>query len=352
MNKIIEEDLQDILKNLAKESKELSGRTILITGASGFLGNYFIALFALLNRNLKKPIKVIALDNLITGSKKNIAGPIRDKNIKFIKHDVIKPFKYNDKIDYIIHAAGIASPVYYQKYPIQTIDVATLGTRNTLELARKKRVKSFVFFSSSEIYGDPSPDFIPTPETYRGHVSSIGPRSCYDESKRLGEALSMSYFNFYNVPVKIIRPFNVYGPGMKLNDYRVIPTFLGNALKNKELPIHGTGQQTRTYCYISDAIVGFMKVLLSKSSGEVYNIGNDDNEIDLMGLANVVSETFGHRVKLAKIPYPASYPADEPTRRCPDLTRARTKLNYNPKIDLKTGIRRLTTWYRQEFFNK
>ncbi len=180
------------------------------------------------------------------------------------------------------------------------IDVARLG--------REKKVKSFLFFSSSEIYGDPDPNFIPTPETYRGNVSSIGPRSCYDESKRLGETICMIYFNLYNIPVKIVRPFNIYGPGMLRDDYRVVPTFVTHALEGKPLPVHDKGNQTRTFCYITDGIVGFLKVLLSKENGEVFNVGNDENEINMIGLAQVVSEIYEKKIQFHTIPYPKQYP--------------------------------------------
>ena len=209
---IVQKDVAKIVKDIGKEAKQLSGKTILITGGAGFLGSYFLAVFEELNRMLlKNPCKVICVDNYITGESKNILGDITDRSFIFKKHDVSKPFRISGKIDYIIHAAGIASPVYYMKHPLETIEVATKGTQNMLELARFKKVKTFVFFSSSEIYGDPHPKHIPTSETHRGQVSSIGPRACYDESKRLGETLCMTYFRLYNTPIRIIRPFNVMG---------------------------------------------------------------------------------------------------------------------------------------------
>lgn len=346
---IIEKDLKNIIKGIRNEAKRLEGRTLLISGGAGFLGSYILGTIYELNKSkLRKPCKVISLDNFITGRKRRIIKEIKDESFKFIKTDVTKPFQIKDKIDFIIHAAGLASPVYYQKYPLETIESAVNGAKNLLELARIKRAKSFLFFSSSEIYGDPDPNFIPTPENYRGNVSSIGPRACYDESKRLGETLCMTYHTIYNVPVKIVRPFNIYGPGMMPDDYRVVPTFISYALKKKPLPVHDKGNQTRTFCYISDAIIGFLKVLLSKQNGEIYNVGNDDNEINMMGLARTVSELFKNKIEIQTIDYPKHYPQEEPRRRCPDLTKIKTQLGYSPAVDLKTGLKRVIRWYRKE----
>ena len=348
---LVQEDVNSIVASIKKEAKELEGKTILITGGSGFLGSYFLAVFERLNEKFfKKPSRIISIDNYITSSKRNILGEIKDKNFVFKKHDVSKSVKMSGGIDYIIHMAGIASPVYYTKYPLETIKVATRGTQEMLELGKSKGVKSFIFFSSSEIYGDPHPEFIPTPETYKGNVSSIGPRACYDESKRLGETLCMVYHRLYNMPVKIVRPFNVYGPGMRPDDHRVMPKFLSSALEGKSLPVHGSGRQTRAYCYISDAISGFLKVLISGRNGEVYNIGNDKTEIDLLELANLVAELFHHKIKVVRIPYPPTYPADEPNRRCPDISKAKKFLDYRPKITTRSGLMRLLIWYRDTFY--
>ena len=347
---LVQQDINIIVVALKKEAAVFEGKTILITGGSGFLGSYFLGVFERLNeQSLKKPCRVISIDNHITSSENNILGQYNGKYFTFKKHNICQPINIPQKIDYIIHAAGIASPFYYMKYPLETIEVATTGTKHLLELANKKKVKSMVFFSSSEIYGDPDPKFIPTPETYRGNVSSVGPRACYDESKRLGETLCMVYHRLYKTPVRIIRPFNVFGPGMKPDDYRVMPRFLSSALKGESLPVHGTGRQTRTYCYISDAIIGFLKVLVSKKNGEIYNIGNDNNEINLLQLANLVEELFHHKVKVKKIPYPPTYPGDEPNRRCPDISKAKRKLKYRPTVDVKTGLTRLLIWFRDTY---
>jgi len=349
-DKIIAQDIRTIVRGIKKEARQLEGKTLLISGGAGFLGSYIISVIHKLNKKiLKKPCRVISIDNFITGKKRRIVEEIKDKNFVFINADVTKPLSINEKVDYIIHAAGLASPVYYQKYPLETIESAIFGVKNLLELGRKNKIKSFLDFSSSEIYGDPDPNFIPTPETYRGNVSSIGPRSCYDESKRLGETICMVYHSLYKIPVKIVRPFNVYGPGMLPNDFRVVPMFISHALKNEPLPVHDKGNQTRTFCYISDAITGFLKVLLSKENGEVFNVGNDDNEISMLGLATIIKKIFNGKVTIQTIEYPKQYPQEEPKRRCPDLTKIKSRLNYNPAINLENGLRRVVKWYKEEY---
>lgn len=347
-NSIIEEDIRFICKYSGKDLHELQGKTVLISGGAGFIGRYFLRTFEYLNRNIfKKPIKVICVDNFITSSKDAITGEFNNRHFTFYDRDVSRALRLRRKIHYIIHAAGIASPVYYRQFPLEAIEVNTQGTKNFLELAKKNKVKSFLYFSSSEIYGDPDVKNIPTPETYRGNVSSIGPRSCYDESKRLGEALSINYYVVHKVPVKIVRPFNIYGPGMRANDYRVIPSFLISALKQEPLPVHDTGKQTRTYCYIADAIVALFKVLLDGKDGEVYNVGNDSPEITTYRLALLIKKKLIKEARIELIPYPNSYPTDVPQRRCPDLTKIKTQLRYKPRIDLKTGLERTLAWYKQ-----
>lgn len=234
------------------------------------------------------------------------------------------------------------------KYPLETIESAVIGAKNLLEVARSNPVKGFLFFSSSEIYGDPDPQFIPTKETYTGRVSSIGPRACYDESKRLAETLCTVYFEQHHVPIKIVRPFNVYGPGMKHTDYRVIPNFIYSGLRGKNLPVHDKGIQTRTFCYITDAINGIFKVITKGKTGEAYNIGNDKPEVTMFELASVVSKIIGNGIKPRKKKYPKNYPAGEPQRRCPDLTKIK-RLSYEPKVNLETGLNKTILWFKKEY---
>ncbi len=345
---IVDQDLYAIIQSLDNEAQMFSGKTVVITGGSGFIGSYLVATIDLLNRYfLSEPCRVLSIDNHIVGKKNNLLREISSSSITFLEHNVCKPFTVEGSVDYIINAAGVASPVYYKKYPIETIEGTIFGLKNTLELARIKQAKSVLYFSSSEIYGDPDPNAIPTPETYKGNVSSIGPRSCYDESKRLGETLAMAYCQVHRTPIKIVRPFNVYGPGMSAKDYRVIPTFLSQGMEGKVLTVHDKGNQTRTFCYVTDAIVGFLKVLLSGADGEVYNIGNDKDEINMKVLADTVAEVvFDNKISVNLVSYPDNYPQDEPRRRCPDLTKAKTALGYRAKVDLKVGLKRSYQWFK------
>lgn len=349
MNTIIKQDVRNIAIAIKKEARMLEGKTLVISGGAGFIGSYIVRTVYFLNtHSFRKQCHVVVMDNFKTSKRRDDFDAMESGGVEILECDVTKPFLAPGSADYIIHAAGLASPVYYRKYPMETIEAAIFGTKNLLELAKAKKTKSFLFFSSSEIYGDPDPNFIPTPETYRGNVSPVGPRACYDESKRMGEAICYTYGNMFGVPVKIVRPFNIYGPGMRPDDYRVVPTFLTYALKGKPLPVHDQGNQTRTFCYITDAVTAFFKVLLLGNAGDVFNVGNDDNEINMMSLANVVKEIAGNEVEIQKIEYPDSYPKDEPRRRCPDLTKIKSSLGYTPMVDLHTGLTRTLRWFAQE----
>jgi UDP-glucuronate decarboxylase len=343
-----QDDVAAIIESLGADAHRFSGKTVLLTGGAGFLGRHFISVFRRLSRDvLDKPCKVISADNYITGEPLALHdGGRHDPNIVDVWADVTYPLPVREDLHYIVHAAGVASPVYYMKYPLETIDSAVQGTKNLLQLAcRNNELEGFLLFSSSEIYGDPDPKAVPTPETYHGYVSSVGPRACYDESKRLGETIATVYQQRHNVPVTIVRPFNVFGAGMKHNDRRVIPMFAYEALNGRAIPVHGTGQQTRTFCYISDAISGFLKALLNGKRGEPYNIGNANNEISMTELAQTFASIIpGANVK--HISYPDIYPAGEPQRRCPDLTKAANDLGYQAKVDLPEGLGRFVEWAR------
>lgn len=347
-NQVVEDDIRGIWEDLKPIANKLSGKTLLITGGAGFLGNYFLLAIEYLNKNvLTEPCRVISVDNFITGMNYQIE---ESENFKPIKHDIVKPLKIDEKIDYIIHAAGIGSPKFYRIYKIETIDVGVLGTKNMLEMAKEKKAKSFMFFSSSEVYGDPDPKFVPTPETYYGNVSCTGPRSNYDESKRLGETLCVAYNEIHNVPVKMVRPFNVYGPGMREDDYRVIPNFVANAFKGNPLPVYGEGHQTRTFCYITDAMVGFFKVLLSEHNKESFNVGTETGETSMEELAYLIADIFDNKVQVKKAPgLNDAYGKSDPKRRCPDITKIRTLLDYHPKVDLRNGIKRFIRWAAHEY---
>ena len=274
---------------------------------------------------LNKPVQIIALDNLIIAGAEGFEIP-KISNIQFITHDVIEPFNCSENIDYVIHAAGIASPYYYRAYPLETLQVAITGTQNMLELARQKNAR-LTFFSSSEIYGDPDSKHVPMTESYRGNVACQGPRACYDESKRVGETLTYIYHTNFGTHTNVIRPFNVYGPGMQETDYRVLPNFASRIKARKPLNLYGSGSQTRTFCYITDAIAGFLRVIIKGVSGEAYNIGNPFPEISMLELIEKIRELRDDDIQYNLIEYPDSYPADEPMRRSPDITKARLQLD-------------------------
>jgi UDP-glucuronate decarboxylase len=340
----IQNDLKELVEMLGDDIYKLEGKTVLLTGGAGFLGKYYVALFIYLNQNVfKNPAKLIVLDNFITGDESLITG---DEGIKFIKHDVNEDFECEEDIDYIIHAAGIASPLYYIKFPLETMDSTIFGLRKMLDFARKKNVNSFAYFSSSEVYGSPDDANVPTKEDYHGNVSFSGPRACYDEGKRIGETICGIYHREFGIPIKMIRPFNIYGPGMRVDDYRVISNFLTKALKSEPITVHGNGEFTRTFCYITDGIAGFMKVLLRGQDGHAYNIGNSNEEISMYDLAHRVKNTIGDHVQVDLVESPHVYSKDNPRRRCPDLTKSREHLNYEPRVSLEEGIRRTTDWYR------
>lgn len=336
-------DIRETAERLGEAAHEFAGKTVVLSGARGFLGRRFTGLFSLLNEQvLKKPCRVLALDNLIVPGDQSEA-PADGPGVRFIHHDVIKPFECVDPVHYVVHAAGIASPFYYRAYPLETLEVSVSGTRNLLELATRHHAR-FTFFSSSEIYGDPDPRHVPTPESYRGNVSCRGPRSCYDESKRVGETLAHVFHEKFGTATTTIRPFNIYGPGMPENDYRVLPSFASQIRKGMPLRVYGAGTQTRTYCYVTDALVGFMLAVLRGVPGEAYNIGNPEPELTVLELVQRIEKVLGRKVDYHLIEYPDAYPADEPMRRCPDIRKARLQLRYEPRVDIDQGLGRFLSW--------
>jgi UDP-glucuronate decarboxylase len=340
---LLASDIAEICRRLGDTAHDFAGKTVLLTGGRGFLGRYFMEIFSHLNQHvLAKPCRLIAADNLITAGKEGSEIP-EIENVSFIQHDVIQPMKLDEKIDYVIHAAGIASPYYYRAYPLETLEVAIRGTRNMLELAEANKAR-FTFFSSSEIYGDPDAKHVPTPESYRGNVSAQGPRACYDESKRVGETLCYIFHEKFGTATNTIRPFNVFGPGMQETDYRVLPNFANRIKAGLPLNVYGSGNQTRTFCYITDAMVGFLLVILKGVPGEAYNIGNPKPEISMVDLVQRIQKVSGNPVTYNIIEYPDSYPTDEPNRRCPDIRKARLQLKFEPSVDLDEGLRRFLTW--------
>ncbi len=348
-SRIIQEDIRIITNELKDVAPRLNGKTVFISGGAGFLGRYLVGTLDYLNRHvLVHPCKIIVADTFISGKRDAV---LKSEHITLLHQDVSKPITIDGPVHFILHAASIASPIFYNKFRIETIDAGVLGTKNLLELAREKKTESFLFFSSSEVYGNPDAIHVPTKEEYNGNVSCIGPRACYDEPKRLGETLCMTYADIYNLPVKIVRPFNIFGPGMRLDDGRVMPNFVVSAMKGEKIPIYGDGFNTRTFCYISDAITAFYLVLLSDQNREVFNVGSDEQEISMKHLADIViglvqnDEARAHLVEGANDMYQKKV---DPQRRCPDLTKIRTTFGYLPKVSLVAGIRRFITWAREE----
>ena len=342
LDNVFVEDVRIIADELSEFHDDLKGKTVLIAGGKGFLGTYFKNVLTKINETLSNPTKIIIMDSLITSKEKNDE---KNPNVEFIEQDISQSFEIQNNVDYIIHAASIASPPVYRKFPIKTVDVNYEGTKNLLELAKEKKITSMLFLSSSEIYGDP--EIFPTPESYVGKVSCTGPRACYDESKRLAETISILYFQQYNVPVKIARPFNVYGPYLNLNDGRIIPDFMNNAINKSQIIIHSDGTPTRSFCYASDAISGFFKLLFSNHNGIICNVGNDE-EVSVKNVANIIQNIMNKpiSIKMEKSEDP-NYTKDNPQRRCPDLSLIKKSVNYQPNVNLEEGLKRVYMWYRR-----
>ena len=306
-------------------------KTVLITGGAGFIGSHLCGLL------LEKDFRVICVDNFITGSKNNIKHLKINKNFILVNHDISKHITVDGPLDYVLHFASPASPIDYQKIPIQTLKAGSLGTHNTLGLALAKKAK-YMLASTSEVYGDPLVN--PQPETYWGNVNPIGPRGCYDEAKRFAEALTMAYHRIHKLDTRIVRIFNTYGPRMRKDDGRVVPNFITQALNNKPITVYGDGKQTRSFCYVSDLIEGIYKLMISNLN-EPVNLGNP-KEHTILEFAEIIKELTKSKSKIIFKPLPI----DDPHIRCPDTTRAKKELKWQPKIELKNGLTRTIEWFK------
>ena len=331
-------DIIEIIDGIGPDINKFKKKKILLIGANGFLGKYFVKTFERLIDEKNISLSLDCYDNHISSKKTEFYTLSDSKFIKFFNAN-INNIRIKKKYDYIIYLAGIASPFIYKKYPLETLSVSYLGVKNLLDKCKKDK-SEFIFFSSSEIYGNPDKKNLPTKEDYYGNVNSFGPRSCYDEGKRIGETLCYIYKNYFKCKIKIIRPFNIFGPLMNKKDYRIIPNIINKILNNKKILIHGNGKQTRTFCYITDAITGFYKIILKGKKGNIYNVGNPNNEISMIKLVKIFDKLLNKKNKYKLINYPKHYPADEPKRRCPDIKRAVTHTQYNPKISVVEGILR------------
>ena len=358
LSELLDKDLTHITGALGEEFRAMGGSNLLLTGGAGFLGYYLVQSVMFWNDHhaVGRPIHVTVVDNYQRGTPEWILGLSGRPDLALLEHDVRRPLPSGlPTFHYIIHAAGIASPTYYRQYPLETMDTNIEGLRHLLEYARVRRsspepVRGFLFYSSSEIYGDPLPGHIPTAEDYRGNVSCTGPRACYDESKRYGETLTVTFARQYGIPATIARPFNNYGPGLKITDRRVIPDFARDVLDGRDIVMLSDGSPRRTFCYAADAVAGYYKVLVRGRPGEPYNIGVEQPEISMVDLAErivaLARELFGYQgAVVRKASAEADYLVDNPTRRCPVIAKARAELGYQPAIGLDEGLRRSLVWY-------
>ena len=302
----------------------MAKKRVLITGAAGFLGSH------LCDRFIKEGYHVIAMDNLITGDLRNIEHLFKLEDFEFYHYDITKFVHVPGELDYILHFASPASPIDYLKIPIQTLKVGSLGTHNLLGLAREKKAR-IIIASTSEVYGDPTVH--PQTEEYYGNVNTVGPRGVYDEAKRFQEAITMAYHTFHQLETRIVRIFNTYGPRMRLNDGRVLPAFIGQALRGEDLTIFGDGSQTRSFCYVDDLVEGIYRLLLSDYA-QPMNIGNP-NEITISNFAEEIVKLTGTKQKVIY----KDLPKDDPKQRQPDITKARQILGWEPKVSREEGLK-------------
>ncbi len=310
---------------------------ILITGGAGFIGSH------LCDRLLAAGHEVIAMDNLMTGNVDNIGHLSGNEHFHFIKHDVTNYIFIEGDLDAVLHLASLPSPVDYLNYPIQTLKVGALGTHKTLGLAMAKGAR-YLLASTSEVYGDPLEH--PQHEDYWGNVNPIGPRGVYDESKRFAEALVMAYHRYHNVDTRIARIFNTYGPRMRLDDGRVVPNFVRQALRGVPLTVYDEGQRTRSFCYISDQVDGLVRLLLSGET-EPVNIGNPD-EMTILDFAHKVLEVTGSDSEITFVEPKDARTADDPKVRCPDISRARQVLGWSPEVPLEQGLKRTAAYFKKQ----
>ncbi len=315
-----------------EQGEDVMKKSVLITGGAGFLGSH------LSDYLINKGYRVIVMDNLITGSMRNIEHLIDNKDFTFIEQDVTKYIDIDGSLDYILHFASPASPIDYQKLPIQTLKVGSLGTHNALGVAKAKKAV-FLLASTSEIYGDPLEN--PQREDYRGNVNCVGPRGMYDESKRFAEAITIAYHKTHKLDTKIARIFNTYGERMRKNDGRAIPAFIEQALNSKPLTVFGKGKQTRSFCYISDLIDGIYRLMTSDIHGPV-NLGNPD-ELAIMSLAKLIIEMSASKSKIDFKPLPV----DDPKKRRPDVSLAKKALGFKARVELKDGLKSTIDYFKK-----
>lgn len=345
---IIQQDARDVVDRLGRLLDPLAGSTVLVTGGAGFLGAFFLDVLDAFNQRCPgRPARALVLENFMVGPPERIAHLLGRPWLTCRTGDVSQPLELDCQPDWIIHAASIGSPSIYRSNPLQVIAANVQGTWNLLEMARQG-ARGMLSFSSSEVYGDPA--IVPTPESYNGNVSFTGPRACYDESKRLGETLCATYFRLHRTPVKVIRPFNVYGPGQRLDDGRIIPDLVRSALAGGPLVLYSDGRATRSFCYVSDFTEAcLMLLMMPEADGEAFNVGNAE-EVSIAEAAHIMAEISGDptiRVEL-RTSAESAYLVDNPQRRCPDLAKLHRLTGFAARVSLREGLGRTLESYRQE----
>ena len=328
---IIEEDVNSLVKTLKKEGIDFAGKSVLVTGGGGFLGSWVCDVL------VKQNAMVICVDNFSSGQRENIQHLKELTNFKLIEHDISYPLLLEDNIDIVMHLASRASPFEFARYPIQILKANTLGTWIALGIAKHHNAK-LIYASTSEIYGDPDPKWVPTPETYNGNVNPVGPRSCYDEAKRAGEAFVLAYIIQHGLDARIVRIFNTYGPRMRPGNLygRVVPRFIEQTINGLPVTVFGDGTQTRSFTFVTDLVKGLLKAaFLPEIKGMVINLGNDQ-EITIIELAKIIINLTNSNSELKF----CSLPVDDPKRRCPDISVAKRVLDWEPSVNLKDGLLR------------
>ena len=354
--KVVADDRAYMLAGLRDELATMAGGRLLITGGAGFLGYYLTHCVAAWNAqaDAARRIDLLVTDSFFRGTPDWLGELERADGVRLMAWDVREPMPAEvGELDWVIHAASIASPTYYRAHPLETMDANVGGLRRLLDAALVQKQagrppRGILFYSSSEVYGDPS--VVPTPEDYPGRVSCTGPRACYDEAKRFGETLCVVFAKHHGLPVKIARPFNNYGPGLKLDDLRVVSDFARDVLAGRDITMLSDGTATRTFCYVADAVIGYFKVLTRGRDGEAYNVGIEEPEVTIGDFAretaDAARELFGYAGKVVTAPPPdADYLKDNPNRRCPVMTKARDELGFAPGVGLRDGLRKLLAWY-------
>lgn len=329
-------EIREINVFLRKAGLSFADMRVLVTGGAGFLGSWICRAL------VEQGARVTCLDNLASGLESNIEELRKKSNFDFLQHDISKPVVFDKNIDLVFHLASRASPFEFEKYPIQILKANTLGIWVALGIAKKHKAR-FLYTSTSEVYGDPDPCFVPTPESYNGNVNPVGPRACYDEAKRAGEAFVKAYELQHGLDTRIVRIFNTYGPLMRADDIygRVVPRFIEQAVKGEPITVFGDGKQTRSFTYVSDQVEGVLRLAgIEKARGEVVNIGNNV-ETSILELAQAVKKLTGSKSEVTFLPLPK----DDPRRRCPDISKAAGLIGWRPRVSLEDGLRKTIAWF-------